>query len=158
MKWARRTLGGGSSFWGTPRVGGGGGVGNLRTKKKGRLEDQIAEWDMENGITAQLQKKMATTGMNFSPLPQPKSNAGAKSSNKGQDTSLAIGPNFAEWLMNWPPQWTVPMTKLDKTKFASWEMASSQRVQRMLSAYCATGWKEELSATPPSSPPAVPWE
>lgn len=155
MKWARRTSGKGSSSWGTPRVGGGNGVGNVRDDTNGRLEDQIVEWDRQNGISRLLEEKilqekalplLATMGWSFSRLDQTPSAAGARSSNKGLATSQAISPHFGSWLMNWPPLWTDPDRITDRTKFDSWETASSRCVQDMLSAYSREGWKEEQQA------------
>jgi hypothetical protein len=143
-KWAIRTTGGASSYWGTPRVGGAGGVGNVRKNTKFRLEDQIVEWDIRNGIHEALDSKIyRMTGFRCSlPAPTPLTD-GERSSNKGRNTSRAINPNFGEWLMNWPPSWTDSRRRLDRTKFASWETASSRLVRDMLSEYSRTGWKEE---------------
>ncbi len=146
-KWALRTTGGASSYWGTPRVGGGGGVGNVRKNTKSRLEDQIVEWDLKNGIHEILDSLASTTtGSPSSRQAQTALISGEASSNKGRNTSRAINPNFGEWLMNWPPLWTDPRRRLDKTKFGSWETASSQLVRAMLLAYCEEGWKEELNS------------
>jgi hypothetical protein len=146
-KWAVRTTGGASSYWGTPRVGGGGGVGNVRKDTKSRLEDQIVEWDLKNKIHEILDfLASGTTGSPSFHRAQTVLISGETSSNKGRNTSRAINPNFGEWLMNWPPLWTDPRRRLDKTKFGSWETESSRLVRGMLSAYCEEGWKEEFNS------------
>jgi hypothetical protein len=145
MKWGTRITATDSSYWGTPRVGGGGGIGNVRKDTKSRLEDQIVQWDLKHGMFKLLDLKVyAMTGISpSSRQDQPPSTSGEISSNKGQNTSRAINPRFGEWLMNWPPCWTDPARRLDKTKFAFWEMESSQLVRAMLLAYCESGYEAE---------------
>jgi hypothetical protein len=45
-----------------------------------------------------------------------------------------LNPQFVEWLQNWPAGWT-KLSPIEPLDYASWEMASSLSLQRLLSRY-----------------------
>jgi hypothetical protein len=123
VRWALRTIGRGFSFWGTP-LANPSGRGQFKKRNKRKLEDVVAWWIWEYSRRVPKQESDGT------PLSK---------------KTIRLNPVFATWLMNWPRGWTSPGLNTGSCNFTSWETASSQHVQRMLSLYFAHGWQSELT-------------
>lgn len=139
-----------ASQWGTPRVTTNSGHGAIRTDDKSRLEDQAAMWatptvpnggrhpapgQSPTGMLPDGRKRQVDLSHQAREMPTP----GDKSSPSARTSRPQLNPAFVGWLMGWPEGWEEPLSPLDLTAYASWAMASSLLLRRLLSSRSRRG-------------------
>jgi hypothetical protein len=134
-----------AKMWPTPRVGEGiRSAGAARTEYY-RLWNQV---DLSSPTEPSSPSSLQGQG---------KSKHGEKSSK----LSRLLNPLFVTWLMNWPLGWADVSAPVGSTSFDCWAMASSLRVQLLLSLYFSQGWSMGQEAKKPSKAkreePAAGW-
>jgi hypothetical protein len=128
------TLGDQAKLWQTPiaPAGGGSGRGGNRIGEpmldgQARQRPTPMQEDSESAGSAKLNMRtLAKESRSFLPAPAT-SNRGGESSQPGRTSRRRLNPAFVEWLMGWPPNWTVA----GPTGFGPAEMESWLSRQRM---------------------------
>jgi hypothetical protein len=114
--------------WTTPRASDGAKGGPNQSFGAGGipLASQTAHWD--GSLSIRPDQETATPGPQSSP---------------SAPTSLRLNPAFVEWLMGWPPGWTIPMPgslSRDPTDSGSPETAWCHWLRRQRTALSALSW------------------
>jgi hypothetical protein len=132
-----RTLAGDATtfaVWPTPRAVTGGAESGARKKELGRTKSGGGDLQADTHAFSLPNQTTTTPGSTSLPREEILPLLSLIWESAERRKLLRLNPNFVEWLMGWPPNWS-KLTPIEPSDYSYWETASCHLLQDLLSVY-----------------------